>query len=87
VSRILDKSHLGIDLPDDLVGKLSVKIPEADVDSTESQLVSEILGASGVRYRHRNSDVVATSRVAEQEAEELKVRTLFPLTSLTGPTD
>lgn len=55
-------------ITDDSLGKLAVK--RKTRDSQESDMVADILGATGVRYRHRNSDVVATSRIAGKAAED-----------------
>lgn len=48
-----------------------------DDATSESQLVAEILGAAGVNYRHRNSEIVAASGIAGQEAQVLKVCSIF----------
>lgn len=55
-------------IADDSLGKLAVK--RKAKDSQESDMVADILGTTGVRYRHRNSDVVATSRIAGKAADD-----------------
>lgn len=70
-------------LDEEAVGKIAVKIePDShlnrsggqdEIVTTESQMVAEILGMTGVNYRHRNSDIIASSAIAGQEAQNLKV--------------
>lgn len=50
---------------DDTLGKLVVK-----KESQEAKRTDEILRAAGVRYSHRNSDVVASSHLAKKENAE-----------------
>lgn len=62
---------------DDSLGQIAVK-RKAQQSSQESDMVADILGATGVQYRHRNSDVVTTSRIAGKVANDpSKVRPAF----------
>jgi hypothetical protein len=68
---------------DDSLGQLTVT--RKTEDSQESNMASDVLSASGVRYRHRNSDVV-TSRVARKAEEQfVKVGVLYEVRCFIRP--